>query len=112
MAPQERGSTLFTFTTNHLAALESGNGKHSGGAKKTRVFLSIATVAAAGFSGAVIAAPAHASVSTANGGNELQMGPAGAPYSEEEIRSLQERGDFLGASSRITANQYALGHMY
>ena len=47
-----------------------------------------------------------------NGGNELQMGPAGAPYSEEEIRSLQERGDFLGASSRITANQYALGHMY
>lgn len=103
---------MFTFTTNHLAALESGNGKHSGGAKKTRVFLSIATVAAAGFSGAVIAAPAHASVMSPNGGNELQMGPAGAPYSEEEIRSLQERGDFLGASSRITANQYALGHMY
>ncbi len=76
------------------------------------MFLSIATVAAAGFSGAVIAAPAHASVTTASGGSELQMGPAGAPYSEEEIRRLQERGDFLGASSRITANQYALGHMY
>ncbi|OAE01679.1 hypothetical protein [Arthrobacter sp. OY3WO11] len=76
------------------------------------MFLSIATVAAAGFSGAVFAAPAHASPPTANGGTGLQMGSIAAPYSEEEIRRLQEFGDFLGASSRITANQYALGHMY
>jgi hypothetical protein len=107
---------LFTFTRNHrvsahLAGSVTGDSGRTEGAKKRKLFLSIATVAAAGFSGAVVAAPANAST-TAGGGTDLQAGVTAAPYSEEEIRTLQQRGDFPGASSRITANRYALGHMY
>lgn len=86
------------------------NGRFDG-AKKGKLVLSIATVAAACLSGALIAAPAHA-MTAADGGRELQVASVKAPFSEEEIRSLQQLGDFAGASSRITANQYALGHMY
>lgn len=106
---------MFTFKGNHRVSAHisgpvAGNAGRSG-AKKRKLFLSIVTVAAAGFSGAVGAAPAHAST-TADGGTDLLAGSIASPYSAEEIRTLQQLGDFLGASSRITANQYALGHMY
>ena len=107
---------MFTSKGNHrisahMAGPASVDGKRSDGTKKRKLFLSIATVAAAGFSG-VIAAPANASSTTADGATDLQAHSIAAPYGEEEIRTLQQLGDFLGASSHITANQYALGHMY
>ncbi|TNB72568.1 hypothetical protein FHJ30_09700 [Arthrobacter sp. BB-1] len=107
---------MFTSKGNHrisaqLAGPAAGD-KRSRGANKRKLFLSIATVAAAGFSGAVVAAPAHASTTTADVGTDLLAGSIAAPYSAEEIRSLQQLDDLLGANSRITANQYALGNMY
>jgi hypothetical protein len=81
------------------------------GAKRGRFAVSIASVAAACLSGAVLATPAHAATAM-EGASGLQVASAAAPYSEEEIQSLQQSGDFAGASSRITANQYAMGHMY
>lgn len=74
--------------------------KQSDGAKKRKLFLSIATVAAAGFSG-VMAAPANASSTTAEGGTDVQARSIAAPYSEEEIRTLQQLGDFLGAGAVV-----------
>jgi hypothetical protein len=81
------------------------------GAKRGKFAVSIASVAAACLSGAVLATPAHAATAM-EGASGLQVASAAAPYSEEEIQSLQQSGDFAGASSRITANQYAMGHMY
>ena len=106
---------MFTLKTNHSvsahkagpAGMENGT---SAGAKRGKFALSIATVAAACLSGAVLAMPAHAATTMDDSG--LQVASTAAPYSEEEIRSLQQSGDFAGASSRITANQYAMGHMY
>lgn len=107
---------MFTSKGNHLISAQLAGpesvDKRSRGAKKTKLFLSIATVAAAGFSGAVVAAPAYASKTTVDVGTDLLAGSIAAPYSTEEIRSLQQLDDLLGANSRITANQYALGHMY
>lgn len=107
---------MFTSKGNHRIPAQLAGpasvGKRSRGAKKRKLFLSIATVAAAGFSGAVVAAPAHASTTTVDVGADLLAGSIAAPYSAEEIRSLQQLDDLLGANSRITANQYALGHMY
>ena len=106
---------MFTLKTNHrVSAHKAGpagmeNGM-SAGAKRGKLALSIATVAAACLSGAVLAMPAHAATTMDDSG--LQVATTAAPYSEEEIRSLQQSGDFAGASSRITANQYAMGHMY
>ena len=60
----------------------------------------------------MVAAPAHASTTTVDVGTDLLAGSIAAPYSAEEIRSLQQVDDLLGANSRITANQYALGYMY
>ena len=106
---------MFTLKTNHrVSAHKAGpagmeNGTFAG-AKRGKFALSIATVAAACLSGAVLAMPAHAGTTMDDTG--LQVATTAAPYSEEEIRSLQQDGDFAGASSRITANRYAMGHMY
>lgn len=107
---------MFTFKRNprvsaRKAAPVCMDHERSWGVKEGKLALSIATVAAACLSVAVVAAPAHAAGVPDTGG-VLQVASTATPYSEEEIRSLQERGDFLGASSRIMANQYALGHMY
>ncbi|WP_158677235.1 hypothetical protein [Arthrobacter sp. PGP41] len=53
--------------------------KQSDGAKKRKLFLSTAAVAAAGFSG-VMAAPANASSTTAEGGTDVQAHSIAAPY--------------------------------
>ena len=107
---------MFTLKRSHsVSAHKAGpagmENEGSVGAKRGKFALSIASVAAACLSGAVLATPAHAATAM-DGGSGLQVASAAAPYSEEEIRSLQQSGDFAGASSRITANQYAMGHMY
>ena len=106
---------MFTLKTNHRVSAHKaspagmGNGT-SAGAKRAKFALSIATAAAACLSGTVLAMPAHAAAAMDDSG--WQVATTAAPYSEEEIRSLQQSGDFAGASSRITANQSAMGHMY
>jgi hypothetical protein len=107
---------VFTLKRSHsVSAHKAGparmeNGRPVG-AQRGRFAVSIASVAAACLSGAVLATPAHAATAM-EGASGLQVASAAAPYSEEEIQSLQQSGDFAGASSRITANQYAMGHMY
>ena len=106
---------MFTLKRSHsVSAHKSGpagmENERSVGAKRGKFALSIASVAVACLSGAVLAMPAHAATTMDDSG--LQVASTAAPYSEEEIRSLQQSGDFAGASSRITANQYAMGHMY
>ncbi|MHC6594288.1 hypothetical protein [Arthrobacter sp. C152] len=72
--------------------------------------LSIAFAAAASLSAALLAAPAQATA--AEGWSESESAPLAAPFSDEEIQSLLQSGDVLGANSRIAANRFASGNAY
>jgi hypothetical protein len=81
-------------------------GNHRG---KRALALALAA-AAASLSTAVLSAPAQAV--SAHGWIDSQAIAVVVPFSVEEIRALQELGDFLGANSRITADRYASGSAY
>ncbi|GKV72820.1 hypothetical protein NCCP2145_22010 [Pseudarthrobacter sp. NCCP-2145] len=72
--------------------------------------LALAAAAVASLTTAALAAPAQAA--SAHGWSDTQAVAVGVPFSVEEIRRLQELGDFLGANSRITADLYASGGAY
>ena len=78
--------------------------------RRTRA-VALAMAAAASLSTAVLAA-APAQAVSAHGWVDSQAVSVVLPFSVEEIRSLQEVGDFLGANSRITADRYASGNAY
>jgi hypothetical protein len=74
---------VFTLKTNHRASARKAGpagteNETSAGAKRGKLALSIATVAAACLSGAVLAMPAHAATRM-EGGSGLQVATTAAP---------------------------------
>lgn len=107
---------MFTLKGHHRSTWRkvrsvSVETKKSDGAHTGKLPLAVAAAAAAYISVGMVAAPAQAAT-TSGGWSEALTAPIAVPYSEEEIRSLQQAGDLLGANSRIMANQYALGNVY
>lgn len=98
-------------TTGHKTQPLSVEARRSDGARLGKLPLAVAAAAAAYVSAGMLAVPAQAATTT-DGWSETLTVPAAVPYSEDEIRGLQQAGDLLGANSRMMANQFALGNVY
>ena len=98
-------------TTGHKTGPLSAQDVRSARQRKGRRAAAFALAAAASLSTAVLSAGPAQAVS-AHGWVDSQAVSVVLPFSVEEIRSLQEVGDFLGANSRITADRYASGNAY
>lgn len=98
-------------TTGHNTQPASAETKRSDGARQGKLPLAVAAAAAAYISAGMLAAPAQAAT-TAEGWSEPLAAPIAVPYSEDEIRGLQQAGDLLGANSRMMANAFAAGKVY
>lgn len=98
-------------TTGHKTQPVSVETKRSDAARLGKLTLAVAAAAAAYVSAGILAAPAQAATTT-DGWSETLTVPAAVPYSEDEIRGLQQAGDLLGANSRMMANAFASGHIY
>ena len=98
-------------TTGHKAQPVSVETKRSDGAHLGKLPLAVAAAAAAYISVGMLAAPAQAATTT-DGWSETLAVPNAVPYSEDEIRGLQQAGDLLAANSRLMANAFAEGRMY
>lgn len=107
---------MFTLKGHHRTAGRkarpvSVETKRSDGAHTGKLPLAVAAAAAAYVSAGMLAAPAQAATTT-DGWSETLTVPVAVPYSEDEIRGLQQAGDLLGANSRMMANAFAEGRVY
>lgn len=97
--------------TGHKAQQVSVDSERRSGSKTGKLPLAVAAAAAAYISAGMLAAPAQAAT-TSDGWSEPLAVPIVVPFSDDEIRALQQVGDNLGANSRMRANDYTLNKVY